>query len=184
MTDVTRGDAVKRPAHADSQAAEADPELPAEVVEEIDARVEAKLERVELEQYNSPFPHPDHLERFEALYPGAARVVFESFDEQGKHRREMEKRFVKGNEVRAFIGQWLAFVLVLAALSLGLVCILNGQAVVGGTIVTVAFGGGVVLYIAGAGSRGRGPARRTGPTKRDKASATRETAVVRPPASE
>lgn len=42
------------------------------------------------ESYDSPFPHPDHLERFNALYPDAAETVFKEFEKQGKHRRDMD----------------------------------------------------------------------------------------------
>lgn len=149
------------------------------MVEEIDARVDARFERrieqVEMERYQSPFPHPEHLERYERLYPGAARVIFTSFEEQGEHRRELERQFTRGNERRASIGQWLAFSLVLISLGLGGLCIAIGEAGAGAGIVGVAFTGGVVLYIAGGGARGRAPARNTGPTSRDKARATRGT---------
>ncbi|WP_026878714.1 DUF2335 domain-containing protein [Ignatzschineria larvae DSM 13226] len=46
------------------------------------------------ENYDSPFPHPDHLERFNKLYPNAAETVFKEFEKQGAHRREMESIIV------------------------------------------------------------------------------------------
>lgn len=47
------------------------------------------------ESYDSPFPHPDHLERFNELYPDAAETVFKEFERQGKHRRDMESIIVE-----------------------------------------------------------------------------------------
>ena len=114
------------------------------------------------------------------MYPRAAEIIFTAFEEQGGHRREMEAATVRGNERRANIGQWLAYSLVLVALGAGIAAILVGEAVAGATIITVAFGGGVVLAVAGVGGRRKGPARETGPTQRDQASATRGS--VEPPA--
>jgi hypothetical protein len=32
-----------------------------------------------MEYYASNFPHPEHLERYEVLFPGAAEIVFTEF---------------------------------------------------------------------------------------------------------
>lgn len=44
--------------------------------------------------YASHFPHPDHLERYEKLFPGAAEAVFTEFRKQAEHRQELEKLVV------------------------------------------------------------------------------------------
>lgn len=44
--------------------------------------------------YASNFPHPDHLERYERLFPGAAEAVFTEFRKQAEHRQELEKLVV------------------------------------------------------------------------------------------
>ena len=44
--------------------------------------------------YESPFPHPDHLEKYEKVYPGAAQLVFQEFHKQGEHRRALEMKVV------------------------------------------------------------------------------------------
>ena len=44
--------------------------------------------------YASNFPHPDHLERYEKLFPGAAEAVFTEFRKQAEHRQELEKLVV------------------------------------------------------------------------------------------
>lgn len=41
--------------------------------------------------YASKFPHPDHMERYEKLFPGAAEAIFTEFRKQAKHRQELEK---------------------------------------------------------------------------------------------
>lgn len=61
-------------------------------------------------------PHPDHLERYEALHPGASAIIFGEFQSQGEHRRELERRVVRGNERRSDIGQWLGWTIAIAFL--------------------------------------------------------------------
>lgn len=44
------------------------------------------------EYYKGLLPHPDHLERFEQLAPGAAERFMEWVEDEAKHRREMERQ--------------------------------------------------------------------------------------------
>jgi uncharacterized membrane protein len=143
-----------------------------EVEARIETEVEARFEQLTLERYSSQFPHPEHLERYVNLYPDAAKLIFDNFDKQSEHRRDMERLFVKGNESRANRGQWLAFSIVIVTIGVGLVSVLNGNATAGGIIIGAAFAGGVVLYIAGGGTRTQGPMRTQGPNERDSARGT------------
>lgn len=72
------------------------------------------------ESYDSPFPHPDHLERFNELYPDAAETVFKEFERQGKHRRDMESiivdRGTKFDLNAQKYGFFTSIILVIAAL--------------------------------------------------------------------
>jgi hypothetical protein len=61
--------------------------------------------------------------------------------------------------------------LVVLAIAAGVIAILTGSAVAGGTIITASFAGGVVLYIAGGNIRSTPAARKVQPNSRDKASA-------------
>lgn len=145
--------------------------IPEEASEAINEAIEARVEQVVMERYSSQFPHPEHLERYAALYPDAPQLVFQNFDKQSEHRRQMESIFVKGNEKRANRGQWLAFSLVVVAFAVGLVSVIVGQAATGGVIVTAAFAGGVILYIAGGAQRMQPPAKTQG-NERDSARAS------------
>jgi hypothetical protein len=145
--------------------------IPEDTREAIQDEIEARVEQVVMERFASQFPHPEHLERYAALYPDAPRLVFENFDKQSTHRREMEKVFLEGNETRANRGQWLAYSLVVLAFAAGTLAIIFGQAGAGATIITAAFAGGVILYIAGGVQRVQPPAR-TQDNERDSARAT------------
>ena len=150
--------------------------IPEDVQEAIARRVE-----MHLEHYSSPYPHPDHLERYAALYPEAPKIVFESYRQQTDHRRAMETKFMNGSERRAFVGQWLAFGLVLAVIGAGIFAIAVGQAVAGATIITGGLGGGVILAVSGAGNKPLPPARKPRPTQRKTGHASSE--VEESPAS-
>jgi hypothetical protein len=158
-----------------------DEESPTEAeLMDLDPKVEAHLTRMMMEHYSGPFPHPEHLERYAALYPRAPEVIFNTFEAQSDHRREMESITVEGNETRANRGQWLAYSLVVIALGIGLTAVLTGQAVTGGVIVTAAFTGGVVLYIAGGNAKNRAPARSVSKTSGARATATSGNTVEKP----
>ncbi len=54
--------------------------------------------------YSSNLPHPDHLDRYEKLYPGAAEIVFKRFEQQGLHRQSLEKEVVPAQLRNARLG--------------------------------------------------------------------------------
>lgn len=81
---------------------------------------------------------------------------------------------MRGSERRANIGQWLAFVLVGSGILAGVYSISQGQAGVGATIITVGFGGGIALVIAGAKQPPREAVRKAKTSKRGSARAQGE----------
>ena len=152
--------------------------------EEVSPAVEAKIEELVMERYRSQFPHPDHLREYANLYPRAPEIIFEQFERQSDHRRVSERTYMVGNERRADRGQWLAYSLVVFGIAAGVLAILVGQAAVGATIVTVVFGGGVVLYIAGGGVSRVAPARQNRRSETDRARARTGTIATNPAATE
>ena len=49
----------------------------------------------------SPLPPPAELEKFEVLYPGATKLVFDNFISQSNHRMELEKMTISGDNKQA-----------------------------------------------------------------------------------
>jgi uncharacterized membrane protein len=83
------------------------------------------VRQVVLQQlYQGPLPHPDMLAKFEALYPGASKLLFEQFKAQGDHRMEIENKVIEGNIRSSRLGQWMAYSICMTALVGGgiLVC--------------------------------------------------------------
>lgn len=169
MTDAT-GDVV-RPEASDGK--ENVDTSPVEVPPALQQTIEASVLQVMTEQYSGQFPHPEHMERYAALYPDSPKIIFEQFAAQGQHRREMERMYQEGNERRAGRGQFLAFALVVIAFAVGLICALVQEATAASIIIPAAFTGGVVLYIAGGGAKNAVPARKAERNRRAQAKATR-----------
>lgn len=38
------------------------------------------------EVYSGPLPHPEHLKKYDEVYPGAAKIIIETFVKQYSHR--------------------------------------------------------------------------------------------------
>jgi uncharacterized membrane protein len=107
------------------------------------------------EEYSSQFPHPRHLTEYERLHADSPRIIFESFEKQGDHRREMERMLMRGSERRANIGQILGSVIILVIVGAGFTTVLAGQPVAGTTIITAALAGGILTYVFGDGPRSK-----------------------------
>jgi hypothetical protein len=52
------------------------------------------------------------MEKYEQLYFGATKALFELVKEQSGHRMELEKTVIKEDGRRAIIAQWLSFALI------------------------------------------------------------------------
>ena len=138
---------------------ESEPSETVAIPEELEEQLDERIQQIVMERYSGQFPHPEYMERYAKLYPRSPAIIFEQFENQSAHRREVEKTYMRGNEHRSNVGQWLAYSLVVLSITAGLVAVLTGQATAGSTIIISAFGGGIILYIAGGSARSQGPAR-------------------------
>lgn len=138
--------------------------------DEFEERIE-QITQMAMERYSGPFPHPDHMKRYAKLFPRAPEIIFEQFEMQSTHRREVEKLYVRGNERRSNIGQWLAFSLVVLVVALGFLAVLLGQSTAGSAMIIAAFSGGVILYIAGGNAGVQKPAREVKNNERERVGA-------------
>ena len=65
-----------------------------------------------------PFPPPAELEKYEALYPGATKQLFDNFIGQTNHRMELEKLVIREDSKRADRAQRNSFIITIAILIL------------------------------------------------------------------
>lgn len=45
----------------------------------------------EVKQHHGPLPQSSEITAYDKTFPGAAKILFDNFDQQSKHRREMER---------------------------------------------------------------------------------------------
>jgi ABC-type uncharacterized transport system permease subunit len=95
------------------------------------------------------------MERYEILSPGATKMLFELYEEQVRHRIELEKIIVKGDNRRASIGQILSFILVMVVLSGGVILLFRGKDGVGFASIITALATLLVAFFGGAFLRKR-----------------------------
>ena len=97
--------------------------------------------------WSGPLPPPNELAAFDQIVPGGAERIFKQFEEEGDHRREMEKSNARFLIRDTHVGQLLAGLYAVCAFGVTAYAISRGAewaAVIlgGGTIV-----GGVVAFL-------------------------------------
>jgi len=103
----------------------------------------------------SPFPPPAELEKYETLYPGAAKLLFDNFVAQTNHRMHLEKTTIEGDNKRANRGQIISAIITLACIGVGSWLTYIGKNIVGlsmivgsiGTLLTAFYGGAIIRKI-------------------------------------
>jgi uncharacterized membrane protein len=77
--------------------------------------------------FSGPLPPPEMLRQYNEIAPGMAERIVAMAEEQSSHRRTLEKKVVFGNELRAHIGQWMAFAISLAGIGAGVYLIMHDK---------------------------------------------------------
>jgi uncharacterized membrane protein len=109
-----------------------------------------------------PLPPPAELEKYENLYPGATKLLFDNFMIQSKHRMDLEMLTIQRDAKRADRGQMIAAILCIMVLAPSIVLLFLGKELIGltaiiGSLATLAgtfFGGGIPA-LPGPVDRGR-----------------------------
>lgn len=103
------------------------------------------------EAFSGPIPHPDILQKYDLLVPGAAAQLIKMAQEEAIHRRAMESKQLdsdiddrKRARAEARLGQIFGFGIGIAALGAGLIAALNGAEWFG----TFIGGGGITTLVA------------------------------------
>ena len=63
-----------------------------------------QLHALEFTSYSGPIPPPDLLQRFDEVYPGAARQILDDFVQESVHRRAMERKVVSAESFKEVFG--------------------------------------------------------------------------------
>lgn len=66
--------------------------------------------------WSGPLPHPQELEAFDRVVPGAAERIVHMAEQEGAHVRDMERGALRWTGVGQILGQLLAFAVAAAGL--------------------------------------------------------------------
>ncbi len=98
------------------------------------------------EMFSGPVPHPEIIERYEKIYPGAAKQIFEEYDRQVLHRHSIEKSVIKTDNIKSLLGVIFGFIVAMSTLIAGVVVwILKGVSLFAGGL---SFSGIALIVIA------------------------------------
>jgi uncharacterized membrane protein len=97
------------------------------------------------QSWNAPFLPPDIMKKYDDVVPDGAARLFKIFEDETKHRREMDSRALGFQGRDLLVGKVLALVFVLAVLGVIMFAVQNNSpwvaAVLGaGMLGTIAFG--------------------------------------------
>lgn len=84
------------------------------------------------EMFSGPVPPPEIMECYEKIYPGAAKMIFEEWNGQVKHRQCIEKSVIKTDNLKSLLGVIFGFIIVIAVIIAGVYTALRGFPIFGG----------------------------------------------------
>ncbi len=73
-----------------------------------------------------PLPDPETLSEYSEIIPNGAERIMQMAEKQLDHRMKMENKVIGGQMLQSNIGQFLAFLIGIAALVASTYCIVNG----------------------------------------------------------
>jgi uncharacterized membrane protein len=112
---------------------------------------------VEAEAFAGLLPHPEYMERYEAILPGLANRMMLHFETEAQHRREIELQVVRSREAERIReahyksrGQIIAATLSLTLVGFASVLSFYGHETVAGIIATTSLGAVITAFVVGA----------------------------------
>jgi uncharacterized membrane protein len=85
------------------------------------------MTRVESHQWAGPLPPPAILDQFNQVAENGAERIFQQWEQETAHRREMERKDFRWSVAEGFYGKTLAFLFVIAALALAAYALYKGE---------------------------------------------------------
>ena len=104
---------------------------------------------VQQSSFSGPIPHPEILQGYNAIIPGAAERILSMAEDDAKHQRAIEMAALDAAKSEARLGQWLGFIIGIAALGTSLTATFLGAEVVAGIIGGTTVIGLVSAFIIG-----------------------------------
>ena len=90
-----------------------------------------RINAVSLTTYSGPLPHPEILQQYEHIYPGAAKSIFDDFLQESAHRRQLERKVVGADAFGKISGAVSSALIGLLGVSGGLWLLHEGRSLAG-----------------------------------------------------
>jgi uncharacterized membrane protein len=107
--------------------------------ESLERVIEVSMESRSL-RWSGPIPPPSVFRELNEIIPDGADRAFSNWEKQTAHRIDMESTVIKHNVVKEYIGQFMAFGVVLAGLALAAYAMSEGYALGAVVLVFIAIG--------------------------------------------
>ncbi len=82
-----------------------------EVIEKEAVEVGKVVVKAIKEEFSGPIPHPDIIEKYERILPGAADRIISMAENQATHRQDMERKMIESEARDGLLGVVFAFLL-------------------------------------------------------------------------
>ncbi len=89
---------------------------------------------VKEEHFSGPLPHPEILQRYETIVPGAAERILKKFEAQTEHRQRLERKVVWTDSFKSITGLFCAFIIAMTTIIGGIYTALHGASFLGGSL--------------------------------------------------
>jgi uncharacterized membrane protein len=120
-------------------------------------QIKTTQQSIAVTTFHGPLPPPDTLAQYESVCPGAADRILGMAESQVRHRQELEVRASKTNSRDSLLGVVFAFLIGIAAITVGGLVVVNGHPVAGTLFSGAGLGSLVGAFIYGTRTQNNDP---------------------------
>ena len=89
---------------------------------------------VRAQQFSGPIPHPEILELYNKVVPGAAERILKKFESQTEHRIKIESQTIFTANLKEILGVLFGFIITMTTIIGGIYVSLEGKTFLGGSL--------------------------------------------------
>jgi uncharacterized membrane protein len=108
-----------------------------------------RIQQTEMRAFSGPLPHPEDLEKYNQVLPGAADRIIRMAEQQLSHRQSLESKVVDANIKAQRVGTVLGFILALVAIGGGIFLVYVGKEATGIAAIITALAGLTGVFVLG-----------------------------------
>ena len=107
------------------------------------------LSVLQAESYCGPIPHPDMMERYEVICPGATDRILTMTENQSNHRMKCENTYLNRSLNQSMLGQIFAFIIGMTGIVGSIFLLSKGITGAGLTTFIISLGSLVAAFVVG-----------------------------------